>query len=918
MSAPISDLPSSVSSSGHIDGLGRRVLAFDRETGAILERLHLRPELAAFETPIRQRVDLLASFDDERFARPGSVERDRCTGDLTVLSEFVGGSRLSDLLETAEESEIVPGVDVALGFLLEALSAISSFHSATKCSHGLIDSSRLVVTPAGQVIFLDAAFGSVIERLGLTASRLWKEFGIAAPHGDGQIRLDVTADIAQIALGAVMLVIGRRLREEEYPDAIPTLLMEVVEIAQIRGSHVFATSLQRLLQRSLPLPGRRPYASADDLAGEVRLLLRREIGTEVCRQALIDFTEQMDAQFSGSRTLPLESAATLIGVEPDDGAGLDLDRLALDALESIEVIDEEDVDLTPQLARTSEDGETSSEEFEEISLDPITVEETIEASSARTGLAGEVETIAAYESETAHTVEVADPWQFDASHADPVAAEPAGARSTGDAAEAPPVAESAAMELTPGPPNDDFEAATLDAAGASADEEPSAEIEKPSWSLSRRLKRQQKSARARKDKLRSATEQKPAQVAPQAAKPQQGGWIVSPDRAAAFAPAVPDTGSAPAPPAVGRPVSPPMPVYPAATAPPVVPVAAPPAPVIPMPVYGAPAPPAPAPPAPPAPIRPVAVAPPPSPKPVAAAGAPLRLKAEPPSGYVPPRANVPMSAQPYVHRGPMFEPESPRAFPWKLAIAAILIVGIAVVVGRAYIPSRSAPDPEPPAATASLPEPAPAAAAKVQTGEILIQTQPAGARVLLDGKPAGQTPLKLDKVPVGRHVLTFVSSAGEVTRTVRVAAAKPVSVDISIFSGWVAIFAPIVLDVSVNGRSLGTTELDRLMLPPGRHELTLSNKELGYKVVKEIEVEPGEVRSVTIEPKGEVSFNAIPWAEVLMDGSKLGDTPIANVRVPLGLREFVFKHPQYGERRVSASIRADQPTAIAVDFTRPQ
>ena len=77
MSAPISDLPSSVSSSGHIDGLGRRVLAFDRETGAILERLHLRPELAAFETPIRQRVDLLASFDDERFARPGSVERVR-------------------------------------------------------------------------------------------------------------------------------------------------------------------------------------------------------------------------------------------------------------------------------------------------------------------------------------------------------------------------------------------------------------------------------------------------------------------------------------------------------------------------------------------------------------------------------------------------------------------------------------------------------------------------------------------------------------------------------------------------------------------------------------------------------------------------------------------------------------------------
>lgn len=265
----------------------------------------------------------------------------------------------------------------------------------------------------------------------------------------------------------------------------------------------------------------------------------------------------------------------------------------------------------------------------------------------------------------------------------------------------------------------------------------------------------------------------------------------------------------------------------------------------------------------------------------------------------------------------MFEAEPPRSFPWKLAIAALLIVGIAVVVGRAYIPSRASASPEPPAVTPN-PEPSPAAPAKVQTGDIVIETQPAGARVLLDGKPAGETPLRLARVPVGRHVLTFVSSAGEVTRTVRVAAGKTVTLDMSIFSGWVAIFAPILLDVSANGRSLGTTEQDRLMLPPGRHELTLTNKELGYKAVKEVEVEPGEVRSVTLEPRGEASFNAIPWAEVWMDGQKLGDTPLGNMRVPLGMREFVFKHPQYGERRVTASIRADQSSAIGVDFTRPQ
>ena len=75
---------------------------------------------------------------------------------------------------------------------------------------------------------------------------------------------------------------------------------------------------------------------------------------------------------------------------------------------------------------------------------------------------------------------------------------------------------------------------------------------------------------------------------------------------------------------------------------------------------------------------------------------------------------------------------------------------------------------------------------------------------------------------------------------------------------------------------------------------------------------------MTIDPRGPASFNAVPWAEVWLDGQKLGDTPLANIRVPIGVREFVFKNPQYGERKVTATIRADQPSAIGVDFTKPQ
>ena len=96
MSEPATTLPVSVSASGYEDGLGRRTLEFDRETGVMLERLHLRPELGAFEAFLRERVARAVSFDDERFARVRGIDRES-TG-LTVVSHFVAGNRLYDLL----------------------------------------------------------------------------------------------------------------------------------------------------------------------------------------------------------------------------------------------------------------------------------------------------------------------------------------------------------------------------------------------------------------------------------------------------------------------------------------------------------------------------------------------------------------------------------------------------------------------------------------------------------------------------------------------------------------------------------------------------------------------------------------------------------------------------------------------------
>ena len=69
----------------------------------------------------------------------------------------------------------------------------------------------------------------------------------------------------------------------------------------------------------------------------------------------------------------------------------------------------------------------------------------------------------------------------------------------------------------------------------------------------------------------------------------------------------------------------------------------------------------------------------------------------------------------------------------------------------------------------------------------------------------------------------------------------------------------------------------------GSHQIDLVNEALGYKVSRSVSVAPGKVETVTLRPPmGSIAINAIPWAEVWVDGEKAGDTPIGNFPVAIG------------------------------------
>jgi hypothetical protein len=180
----------------------------------------------------------------------------------------------------------------------------------------------------------------------------------------------------------------------------------------------------------------------------------------------------------------------------------------------------------------------------------------------------------------------------------------------------------------------------------------------------------------------------------------------------------------------------------------------------------------------------------------------------------------------------------------------------------------------------------------------------------------GDSPVTLQGVAAGKHTLTFVTSSGTVKKPIRVEPGKPLSVEVPIYSGWIAVFSPVTLDIAENGKPIGTTEQGRLMLSPGRHTLTFSNPDMGYKTTQAVDIEPGEERSVSLVPTGELNANATPWAEVWMNGNKVGETPVAALRVPLGTHEVVFKNPKFPDRQVTVTVRATAPAIAFVDFTK--
>ena len=136
-------------------------------------------------------------------------------------------------------------------------------------------------------------------------------------------------------------------------------------------------------------------------------------------------------------------------------------------------------------------------------------------------------------------------------------------------------------------------------------------------------------------------------------------------------------------------------------------------------------------------------------------------------------------------------------------------------------------------------------------------------------------------------------------------------------SGGVIVQTPIELKVLQGDKVLGSTADGPIVLTAGSHQLDLLNAALGVRLRQQVVFRAGQITKLNITlPNGRVSVNAQPWAEVSIDSRSYGETPLANLSVPIGEHEFVFRHPDLGERRQTVTVRADQLTRVSTTFER--
>jgi hypothetical protein len=174
-----------------------------------------------------------------------------------------------------------------------------------------------------------------------------------------------------------------------------------------------------------------------------------------------------------------------------------------------------------------------------------------------------------------------------------------------------------------------------------------------------------------------------------------------------------------------------------------------------------------------------------------------------------------------------------------------------------------------------------AAALQMKTGSICINSKPANAKAIIDGKVVGNTPITISNLkPDTYNVEIKIDGYADWKESIDVIYNKEIAIDadLQIKTGAVCVKSePSNAKVLIDGNEIGNTPITISDLKPGMHSVDIKME--GYvNWSKSLETIPDEDAVITAELQMEVgsaSINSEPInAKVIIDGKVVGDTPI--------------------------------------------
>ncbi|MCZ6807657.1 MAG: PEGA domain-containing protein [Deltaproteobacteria bacterium] len=205
---------------------------------------------------------------------------------------------------------------------------------------------------------------------------------------------------------------------------------------------------------------------------------------------------------------------------------------------------------------------------------------------------------------------------------------------------------------------------------------------------------------------------------------------------------------------------------------------------------------------------------------------------------------------------------------------------------------------------------------EAKTGSLLVTADVTGMPVFIDGQRRGATPLVVDGLTAGEH-LVEIRSPGDgykpFTKVVTIAADKRVTLDASIRIAPDLGSLRVITNVpgaiiSLDGTDIGISPAAKGGLSPGEHVVMASAT--GYEPVEQtVTVVAGRERVVSVRfttastDVARILIRAnIPDASISIDGEDYGAPPVTIEPAELGTHSVVVRAPGYREVRRTCSV----------------